>query len=428
MAEQVAALTVNERDELFADFTELELEALEYDWSFWGRPKQQTPAGDWTFWFIKSGRGFGKTRTAAEWVRSEVDNCEHWLFVGPTPRDVRDLMIEGESGIQNVFPRHQRPKYEPAKLKLTFHNGAVATIRSAHDYDSLRGPQFGGFWAEEVGTWDYPKLTWDNLMFGFRLAGLSRGIITSTPTPTWIVRYLLGKVRDLPPPTGVHVTEGSSYENRANLSEVYYETVIRPYEGTRVGRQEIHGEFLETREGTLWTLARIDAVRVAPDDVPDLVRVVVAVDPSGGGDEIGIVAAGLGTDGEFYVLEDGSLRASPAKWAAEACRIYHEREADRVVGERNFGGDMVESTIRSVPEGAIVAYSDVHASRGKAVRAEPIAALYEKGLVHHVGTFPDLEGEMSNWVQGDKDSPNRMDALVWAITELKGGPGQGLWM
>ena len=228
-------------------------------------------------------------------------------------------MIEGESGIQNVFPRHQRPTYEPAKLKLTFHNGATAMVRSAFDYESLRGPQFGGFWAEEVATWKYPKLAWDNLMFGFRLPGLTRGVITSTPKPTWVVRYLLGKVRDLQPPAGVHVTEGSSYENRANLSEVYYDTVIRPYEGTRVGRQEIHGEFLETREGALWTLARIDALRVSPDDAPDLVRIVVGVDPSGGRDEIGIVAAGLGTDDEFYVLEDGSLQASPAKWATQAC-------------------------------------------------------------------------------------------------------------
>jgi phage terminase large subunit-like protein len=338
-------------------------------------------------------------------------------------------MVEGESGLLAVFPSDQRPIYEPSKRRITFHNGAVATIFSSEEPDRLRGPQCEAFWAEELAHWTYQQETWDNLMFGWRLGDNPRGVVTSTPRPTAVVRDLVRRASESS--ADVHITTESTYANVANLAPAFAQQIIRRYEGTRLGRQEIYGELLEDVPGALWTLARLDALRVDPGDVPDLVRVVVGVDPSGGSDEghaeTGIVIVGKGTDDELYVLGDASVRGTPLEWAAVVCEAYGVHKADLIVAENNYGGEMVESTIRSIPEGRTISYQNVVATRGKAIRAEPISALYEQGRAHHVGTFTELEDQMCNWIPEDKVSPDRMDALVWAATELMDTPGQGVW-
>jgi len=391
---------------------------LLWDWEFWARPEQLPPPGDWAIWALKTGRGWGKTRTAAQFVRAHIDRAPFWNIVGPTSGDVRDIMVEGESGLIAVFPPDQRPAYEPSKLRLTFHNGAVGNLFTAEEPDRLRGPQCAAWWADELQSWRYADETWQNLMLGWRLPGMARGVVTFTPRPTAIIRDLLARADH-----DVALTEGTSYENKANLNQQFFDTVIRPYENTRRGRQELMGELLEEVEGALWTRARVDATRVAAVDLPALSRVVVGIDPSGGVAETGIVAAGLGVDGHLYILEDASCRAGPSSWAAAACALYERHNADRIVAEKNFGGDMVASTIRSVPEGRNVAYRDVTAARGKQIRAEPIAAFYEQGRAHNVGVLAALEDEMTGWAQGDPHSPNRLDAMVWAATELIAGSG-----
>lgn len=371
----------------------------------------EEPAG-WWMWLILAGRGFGKTRTGAEWVHENIDRYGRWHFVAPTASDARDTMVEGESGILATAPPGKRPLYEPSKRRLTWPNGATALLFSAEEPERLRGPQCEAFWADEVAAWKYLRETWDQLMFGFRLGEQPRGVATTTPKPLPLIKELLKM-------GGVAITRGSTYENRANLSPVFLQTILARYEGTRLGRQELNAEILEDVEGALWSLAMIEALRVR--EHPPLTRVVVAIDPavtSGAeSDETGIVVAGLGEDGCGYVLEDLSGRFSPDTWAQRAVGAYRNQKAERIVGEANNGGDLVEVNIRTVDRRA--AYKKVHASRGKRTRAEPVAALYEQGKVHHVGGFPELEDQMTQWVPGTgAPSPDRMDALVWALTEL----------
>lgn len=411
LASRLADLSKAERDEVLASLTDVEREALFYDWRFWARPEQLYPEGDWTFWVLMGGRGAGKTRVGAETVRHWHNDNGRIALVAQTKADGRDVMIEGESGLLAVSPKGERPEYEPTKRRLTWPNGAIATLYSGDEPDQLRGPAHDKAWVDELSKFKYPQAAWDNLMLGLRLGVRPRACVTMTPRPIPLVKELIADKR-------THLTRETTFENLDNLAPTFREEVLIRYEGTRLGRQELLAEILDEVEGALWTHALIEKHRVT--NHPDLHRIVVGVDPPGSveGAEAGIVAAGAVRKGDrlhFYVLDDRSLRASPEGWATESVSLYRTRKADRVLGERNFGGDMVESTIRNVDPD--VSYRPVTASRGKQVRAEPVAALYEQGRVHHVGTFAALEDEMTSWVPGAQ-SPNRMDALVWALTEL----------
>lgn len=403
-----------------------EVEALLWDWGWWARPKQLPPEGDWVTWLLQAGRGFGKTRVGSEWVRGEVaaGRRGRLALVARTAADARDVMVEGESGIMRISPPWNRPKYEPSKRRLTWPNGALATLYSADEPDLLRGPQHDGFWADELAAWRFVD-AWDQLMFGLRLGTDPRGVVTTTPRPTKLIRELAKN------PT-TRVTRGRSADNRANLPAVFFEKIVEKYQGTRLGRQELEGEILEDNPGALWQRHNLDANRVSK--MPALRRIVVACDPAvtsnADSDETGIIVAGIGYESpaHFYVLDDLSLSASPDAWARVLVMAYVRQGAERIVGEVNNGGDLVETIIRHVEidgkrAGLNASYKAVHASRGKAIRAEPISALYEQNRVHHVGAFAVLEDQLCDWDPAiSTDSPDRLDALVWALTELSGDP------
>jgi len=386
-----------------------------FDWSRHARPSQRIPEGAWRVWLILAGRGFGKTRTGNETVRAKIERGE-WkrvALVAPTAADARDVMVEGDSGMLNVCPPSFRPLYEPSKRRLTWPNGAIATLYSADEPERLRGPQHDGAWCDELAAWRRPE-AWDMLMFGLRIGDDPRCIVTTTPKPTKIIKELKAAETTA-------ITVGSTYENRENLAPAFFEQIVRQYEGTRLGRQELQAEILDDNPGALWTRAMIEESRIAEAPV-DFARVVVGVDPAvtsdEGSAETGIVVSALGTNGEYYVLDDRSLRASPRTWASAAITAYYSFQADRIIGEVNNGGDMIEALLRNVDEN--VSYKKVTATRGKQLRAEPIAGLYERGVVHHVGAFPALEDQCCEWVPGEV-SPDRLDALVWALTELSAG-------
>lgn len=416
LAESLALLPDSERRKLLAKLTQAEAEALLYDWRFWARPKQLAPPGDWDTWVIRAGRGFGKTRAGAGWVHERaMEYPGRWIaLIARTPADARDYMIEGPGGIlKNTHPR-ERPIYEPSKRRLTWPNGSWATVYSAEEPDQLRGFSGDTAWLDEFAKWPNPEEVWTNLQFGMREASTDkpRRLITSTPRPLEILRKIEESPRTV-------VVVGSSYENKANLDPSWFEAILAQYEGTNIGRQEIYAEFIAEVPGALWTRAMIERNRVIKP--PEFRRIVVAVDPEATSGEksaeTGIIVAALGVDGHGYVLEDVTKRGRPHEWASAAISAYWKWEADRLIAEVNNGGDMVEHVIRSVDPK--VAYKAVRASHGKQTRAEPIAALYEQGRVHHVGIFPDLEDQLCTWVPGkDKKSPDRLDAAVWALTEL----------
>ena len=375
-----------------------------------------------------AGRGEGKTRRGSETSRMWSTESKNWFgvdpsecrgaLVGRTAGEVRDTMIEGESGILAVCPPWNTPKYEPSKRRLTWPSGAMATTYTADEPDQLRGPQHHWAWGDEVATWKYTE-TYDNLQMGLRLGTHPRQIFTTTPRPVSLIRNMIEKWKVGDP--NIQVTTGSSFANKSNLTDRFFSEVIAPYLGTERGRQEIYGELLEEAAGALWTREQIDILRVteAPETMK---RIVIGVDPAGGGgDEIGIVAAGLGGDDHWYVLADVSLRAKPEAWAKKVTDLYHLVKADYIAAETNYGGDMVQSTLRVADR--FVSVRPVTATRGKALRAQPISLAYSQGLVHHVGTFNRLEDQMVNWVPEEKnqDSPDRLDALVWALTALKAG-------
>ena len=411
----LALLPRTQQISLLETLSNAEAEALLYDWPFWARDKQLAPPGDWFGWLILAGRGFGKTRTGAEWVRWRVETgqARRIALVGRTAADVRDVMVEGESGLLAISPPWNMPKYEPSKRRLTWPNGAMATTYSGDKPDQLRGPQHDTAWFDELAAWRYPD-SFDQAMFGLRLGLHPQWIGTTTPRPTALVRQLLAD------PTVVQA-RGSTAENRLNLAPLFVTLLERKYGGTRLGRQELEAEILDDTPGALWKRGQIEALRVTKP--PELVRIAVAIDPSAssaeGAAETGIVVAGLGVDGQGYVLDDLSLHASPAEWAREALAGFHKYHADRIIAEANQGGEMIEQTLRSVLDRGdrLPPFKLVHASRGKQTRAEPVSALYEQGLVHHVGAFAELEDQMTTWVPGEK-SPDRMDALVWCLTEL----------
>lgn len=332
-------------------------------------------------------------------------------LVARTAADVRDVIVEGESGILAISPLSERPTWEPSRRRLTWPNGAIATTYSADVPDQLRGPQHDAAWADELAAWQYPD-AWTQLLLGLRLGDDPRVVVTTTPRPTPIIRSLLTA------PT-THVTRGRTLDNAANLAPQFLDAIVRQYEGTRLGRQELDGEVLDDSPGALWKRSAIDAARVAK--LPDLRRIVIGVDPAvsanAQSDETGIIAAGIGFDGRFYVLDDASGRYSPDQWASRVVALYRSTKADRVIVETNQGGDLVASTLRTVDRSLPI--TTVHAKRGKALRAEPIAALYEQGRVSHVGSLPSLEDQMTAWdPSADAASPDRVDALVYALTAI----------
>ena len=416
--ESLASLSDSDREEILSQLTEPQFQSLLYDWrGYKARPNQIRPPGSWRYWLVQAGRGFGKTRTGAEGIREYVKEGAHIIhLVGSTAGDVRDVMVQGESGLMNCFPPKERPNYEPSKRLITFHTGATAHLFSADEPERLRGPQCDHFWADELAAWRFGQEAWDNLMFGFRLGDDPRGIITTTPKPIKLLKDIIADPNTV-------VTRASSYENRANLAPAFFDSIIRKYEGTRLGRQELEAELLTDVPGALWTQAGIDAYKITFTSIRwDLfVRIVVAIDPavSAGeeSDETGIVVAARTMSGHVVILDDLTTKDSPLAWARIAVAAYKKYRADRIVGETNNGGDLVAANIYAVDPS--IAFRAVHASRGKAVRAEPVAALYEQGRVHHVGNFTALEEQMCAFVPGMiQKSPDRMDALVWAVTEL----------
>jgi phage terminase large subunit-like protein len=421
LAVSIASLHDDEKREVLRNLTNEQAAELLHEWRFWARPDQLPPSGDWSFWVLQSGRGAGKTRAGAEWVRRQVETgaCKRIALVARTAADVRDTMVEGESGIMAICPPENMPVYEPSKRRLTWPNGAIATTYSAEEPKHLRGPQHDGAWCDEVAAWRDASqgitsdTTWSNLMFGLRLGADPRVVITTTPRPVKLFRQIVADPKTV-------VTRASTYDNLCNLAPTFADKILSAYEGTRLGRQELAGELLEDVEGALWSRELIDTSRVADVLRADLLRIVVAIDPavtSGeDSDETGIVVAARGADGHGYILADATCKLSPLEWAKRAVHQFDKWAADRIVAEVNNGGDLVEATLRAVR--LTIPYEAVHASRGKRVRAEPVSALYEQGRIHHVGLFDALEDQMCNYVPDAVDSPDRLDAMVWAVTAL----------
>ncbi len=425
----LASLSEAERLEWISKLSIEQQAALRWKWAFWARPNQVQPEGDWSTWLILAGRGFGKTRCGAETIRDWVcgdtplskGKCSRIALVAETAADAKNVMVEGESGLLAVHPIEFRPVYTVSNRTVTWPNGAIATLYNATEPDQLRGPQHDGAWCDELAKWQYAQQTWDQLQFGLRLGHDPRSIVTTTPRPLPIIRKLLADNGS------VAVTRGSTFDNADNMPRSFLREIEDKYGGTRLGRQELEGELLEDIPGALWTRSSIDDHRLK--QCPDLERVFVAVDPATssheGSDETGIVVVGFARDEDGYargyVLADGSLKGTPEEWARKAVSLYREFSADKIIAEKNQGGQMVESVLKAVDRSVPVEL--VHASRGKYVRAEPISSLYEQGRVHHVGRFDKLEDQMcffsiDNLRDSNNGSPDRVDALVWGMTKI----------
>ena len=336
-----------------------------------------------------------------------------WAVIAPTYSDARDTCVEGDSGLLTILNRYRMVKNWNRSLgELVLTNDSRIKLFSAEEPERLRGPQHHGAWCDELAAWARPE-TWDQLQFGLRLGATPKVVVTTTPKPTPLIRQLTAR-------DNVLVTRGSTFDNAANLSPAALLQLRDRYEGTRLGRQELYGEILDDVEGALWTNALIDSTRVA--QAPELSRIVVAIDPAvttgENSDSTGIVGVGKGIDGHAYVLHDRTTRDTPAAWARRAIQLWHDMgEIGPIVGEANQGGDLIEATLRAIEPG--IPYRKVNARQGKRLRAEPIAALFEQGRVHMVGTFPELEDEMTGWLPDSGYSPDRLDAMVHAIAELK---------
>lgn len=415
------------RTEFLEGCTEGELLALPFLFEFWAMPHQLPPKGSWRNWVIMGGRGAGKTRAGSEWVRSMVEGArpldegraKRVALVGETYDQVREVMIFGDSGIMACSPPDRRPSWSATRKCLTWPNGAQAMAFSAHDPEGLRGPQFDAAWVDELAKWKRSQESWDMLQFALRLGELPQACVTTTPRNVGALKGLLAQ------PSTV-VTHAPTEANRANLAASFLDEVRERYAGTRLGRQELDGVLLEDVEGALWSSAQLEACRIGEADGFD--RVVVALDPPvtghAGSDECGIVVVGAKMEGppqdwRAVVLEDASVQGtSPLGWAQHAVDAMARWGAERLVAEVNQGGDLVETVIRQIDP--LVPVTKVHATRGKAARAEPVAALYEQGRVHHLPGLDALEDQMcAMTVQGfqGKNSPDRLDALVWALTE-----------
>ena len=401
--------------------------AMPWIWEVWRNPlHQKEPPGNWSTWVILGGRGAGKTRAGSEWVRARAEGatplapgkCRRIALVGETLDQVRSVMIEGDSGILESSPPDRRPKLVISQNKLIWPNGAEATLASATNYEALRGPQFDAAWSDELAKWRYAREAWEMLQFTLRLGDDPRQLVTTTPRDVAVLREVLEE-------PGTVVGRAGTSANRANLAPGFVERLEARFGGTALGRQELEGELVREHEGAMWTRAMIEDGRA--QEPRGLSRVVVAVDPpvstGKGADTCGIVVAGVDMTGPYaewqgFVLADWSCQGeSPQGWAARAAKAYDEFRADRLVAEVNQGGDLVESLMRQVAPN--VSYRGVHATVGKRLRAEPVAALYEQGRVHHTDAFEALEDQMCSYVgTGKEKSPDRLDALVWALTDL----------
>jgi phage terminase large subunit-like protein len=400
-------------------------------WWFIGRPEQQEPEGNWVIWLILSGRGWGKTRTGSEWLAEQViknpktkDGAStQWAIVAPTFGDAKNVCVEGPSGFLKALEhrglQNERDYiYNKSSHKIDFHSGARVHTFGADSPDSGRGLNLSGAWLDEIASWQYPYESWtEGLAPALRIGDRPRVVATTTPKPIKLIREWVSRTDD-----SIHITRGSTFDNARNLSSTALGELRNRYEGTRTGRQELYGEILEQSEGALWVRNWIEDTRISVDNLPRLTRIVVGIDPavtSGEkSDETGIVTCGLGEDKHFYVLADDTLKATPNEWGKKALQAYTKWKADRIVAEVNNGGDMVVTVLQQVDRSAPV--KKVHATRNKKTRAEPISALYEQGKVHHVGGFPQLEDQMVLWTPDTRQSPDRLDALVWALTELSG--------
>jgi len=431
---------------VLSELTPTQLEELRYDWRFWGRPEQHEPKGDWKIWLPLAGRGWGKTRCGAEWVRHRIKSGDGRIAcVAPTKGDVRRVMVEGESGLLNICWKGDKtysgrnmgfPVWSPTNNTITWENGARAEFFSAEDPERLRGPQFHSSWCDEICAWTRMQETWDMLQFTLRLGKNPRILVTTTPKPVKLLREIL-KPENIASGR-VYKTSGSSYENADNIDL----EALSQYEGTRLGRQELYAEILDEAAGALWNRKMIDEAQFnLPEDcivlsedgvsvdfdasrkqfAKNLVKVVVSVDPAVTANEesdlTGIIVAGIDVNGTGYILEDATDRYMPEQWARRAINLYNEYEADMIVAERNQGGEMVRSTLRTVDDSVPIKL--VHASRGKFARAEPVSSLYERGKVKHLKYLEALEEQMVTWEPlGSIGSPDRLDAMVWAVTNL----------
>jgi len=420
----IASLPASERAQLLKNLSDPDAAAIRTDWRGWHARAEQIipgttgaaiPRKDWRYWFVQAGRGWGKTRTGAETVREWVREFSYVNLIGATADDARDIMIEGESGIMACCPRRERPVYRQNLSRLDWPNGAKSLIFTAVEPERLRGKQHMKLWADELGAWRYAE-AWDQAMFGLRLGDNPQAIVTTTPKPVDAVRRLLADPHTV-------VTRGRSYDNRLNLAPVFFDAIVRKYEGTRLGQQELEAELLEDIPGALWTRRMLDDSRIDWQEIKwdRIVRIAVAVDPAvtarDDSDETGIVVVALLQSRHALVIEDGSGRLTAGAWAHKAVGLYQKWKADCIVAETNQGGDLVEAALRNVDPN--IAYKGVHAKRGKYLRAEPVSMLYEQGRIHHAGFFPEMEDQQCTWTpQGDEPSPDRLDALVYGITEL----------
>ena len=401
---------------------------LRTNWLQEARPKQTKPNGNFYIWLILAGRGWGKTRTGAQ--DAAIYACTNpdvqVAVVAPTHGDLRRVCFGGPSGLLSIIPKEcllsskEQAGYSSTVNEIRLSNGSKIMGFSATEPDRLRGPQFHRAWCDELAAWRYPE-AFDQLMFALRLGARPQCVITTTPKPSSLVRQLMEREDTV-------VTTGSTFENKENLAQQTLDMLQERYEGTTLGRQELYAEVIEDTEGALWRRDTIDRARVS--EYPQLANIIVAIDPavtaSSDSDETGIVVVAKDTEGVYYVLDDKSGKYSPDQWGRMACNLFHQWDADRIVAEVNNGGDLVERLIRTIDN--TVRYKSVHATRGKLVRAEPIAALYEQGKVHHLGVFPELESQMCTYT-GDrpKPSPDRLDALVWGMSELSKSRGEVAW-
>lgn len=430
-AEDLRKLPAEQVQAALSELPPKKLKELQHDYKFWARPEQIAPEGDWDTWFLNCGRGFGKTWTGVQWCREQVKlGLKRGGAIMATNSDVERVAIKGESGFLNLCwegdktyagKRMGMPEWSPTKRTLTWENGAKIEFYSSQEPERLRGPQFQFLWADEMAAWAYDEETWQMAQFCLRLGKHPRAVVTTTPKSTRLVRTLLKS------PT-THVTTGSTFDNSANLAPTYLEAVRRQFEGTRLGRQELYAEVLTENEGALWTADMIDACQIDRADLPQLERIVVAVDPAVTSnvesDLTGIVVAGIDINGNGYVLGDYTFKGSPEQWVSKAIELYHAKGASRVVYESNQGKDLIPTLFRTVDPN--IPLRGVHASSAKIARAEPVSALYERGKVKHIrnpedpdASLVDLEIQLTTFEPlGRQKSPDRYDALVWALTDL----------
>lgn len=415
VAERLANLPADQRAEVLGKLTEAEAEALLHDWrGFLARPEQIAPEGDWDIWLVLAGRGFGKTETGARWVKEQVEaGVKSIALIAETQKDLEEVMV---ARILAVHPEGQKPSVRYKPVRITWPNGAVALGYNGTEPNQLRGPEFEAAWLDELAKYRHARETWDMLQFGMRVGNHPRQIVTTTPRATELIKAIVagqeGKIA---------ITHGKTTDNASNLAPSFLTKIRARYEGTRLGRQELNAEILGDLPGALWTMASLDAYRLREE--PKMARIVVAVDPAvtdnEESDEHGIIVVGLSDDQRGIVLEDASMTGSPGEWARRVASLYRTWGADAVVVEVNQGGDMVRHTLQTAAPNLSI--REVRASRGKHIRAEPIAALYEQGRIAHVGAYPELETQMTQMTSGGyrgDGSPDRLDALVWGLSDL----------